>query len=1189
MRASNFAQRALENRLLELERGGLIGGEVLSDWPETANPPVAVLDLDILCLPRDVEARLGLGQGSRLVSDPPLPVTANGLSGKGSHGMHWSAPTAPAAYALAARDSQPAAGAGGGEQLPPSGADTSSVERLPGGSRAALRAVTLESVRRGAEAANATVTLAVVEDMGEGGALCLLGRWGRRVLYASPAYVRLVDAVSEEVAIRGMNAAIVANTAIRASLVGFLKLLMVGGDVSPALLRNVYYHPDRRAEMVFMWMFPVLIVEEADVQRCLDQGSALADAAARPPRLGFVSYTDKASSLAREVESGLREHMCLKYTPTPVTMVDGEGYVVMQNAASITNIGIQGSEGRTAGGFRLNYLQELFVSDPTANDDMRAVTSTGRTWSRRLRVSDSPLLRAWMQLGPAEERWHEVAISRFRDPAYRAPTTAYIVAETDVTATVRAQRQVSALQRQQQALLREILPQQVIDVLLCHSDRADDARSPLCHEGEDDQEGATHAANAAAFAAAAASRLQRVLRGHAGDRPQGSPAASVHGGTVPGPQAGVGIPGRRGTTALMRSRTEPAASMGLLGAGAVGADLGPDSGEPGWDVPQGLYPPCAASVESSSLGSSVVSHYVVNSLSASRASGNPRNLTVAAASLGADPAAAEAGSSQQLGRLRGCASVESTPVKPTSLRNIRKPPALGADSLPALSSEQAHGPGLDQLLRPAPVAEQLGPPQPGSAAVPAAAVGGRVHTGAGALAEWLRTSANLPQARPVTGTSGDCSQDSSARLAGDGGGRVHAAGPVPQDPQEEQQERAGACARAGEGLASDDGVEAGSCLQLLLVENDEEAGAEEEAQRRQAGRGWGLGLTAGSTGGSTGLLLGRRGGSCAPPVDGSPALGDSEADADGEGRPRRASGNGYSDCGGRRLSRRDVMALATWHEAVTVVFADVVGFTSMCQQLHPARVMAFLDDLYNAFDHLLDETGCYKVETIGDCYMVCSGLFGRPPSPRAGSNAWDLRTAATAGGSQPVAGGSKEAHAGAAGADMWAAVPPEHGSTQPPQLGGFDPDHASRALQFARRLVQVASSVRTPVGTPVQMRVGLHSGSVVSGVVGRRMPRFCLFGDTVNTASRMESTGAPGRIHVSEATRSLLPGERWEPRGTGIDIKGRGRMQTYWLWDAAARPAGAVLNLLPTLYSSRIIAAAAAAPTVEHSGVDSAH
>eukprot|EP00198_Chlamydomonas_reinhardtii_P009803 XP_001699140.1 guanylate cyclase [Chlamydomonas reinhardtii] len=700
--------------------------------------------------------------------------------------------------------------------------------------------------------------------------------------------------------------------------------------------------------------------------------------------------------------------MCLKYTPTPVTMVDGEGFVVMQNAASITSIGIQGSEGRTAGSCRLNYLQELFVSDPTANDDMRAVTSMGRTWSRRLRVSDSPLLRAWMQLGPTEERWHEVAISRFRDPAYRAPVTACIVAETDVTATVLAERRVLALQRQQQALLREILPQQVIDVLLCHLEAPpDDSTSPFCSDEHMAQEG---------LAAVA--------------RCSGS---------------GMGIPMTRQQAALARSRTDPVAALGLHAAGpAPGLMDGGSSVRPRCDIPAGRsFPACAASVESGSLCSSVVnSSYTAAGLPAGGAvDGANRFLAAAAASGAVMPEGAGSGRPRHL---RGCASV-------------------GGETPP-------HHPATATLC------------------------------GAG-VGDTMREAAQLEN--DLAGPAGSIAES---------------------------------VAHLGE---------------------------------RSLNGGW-------------------------QQVSGSPALGDSDdvgrsGGAAGEAANpdrrmlRGTSSAGYSDCSGRGLSRRDVMALATWHESVTVVFADVVGFTSMCQQLHPARVMAFLDDLYNAFDHLLDHTGCYKVETIGDCYMVCSGLLGRPPSPRLSSSQHGRppEGAVAIGHPSGENGGAPEAWGGSGGL-------PEQ-APAPPQLGGFDPDHASHALEFAKGLVQVASSVLTPMGAPVQMRVGLHSGSVVSGVVGRRMPRFCLFGDTVNTASRMESTGAPGRIHVSEATRALLLGERWEPRGTGIDVKGRGRMQTYWLWDGISGSGGysgggSGSANLPSRSGSGAIPAAPASDEPEGSG-----
>jgi class 3 adenylate cyclase len=110
------------------------------------------------------------------------------------------------------------------------------------------------------------------------------------------------------------------------------------------------------------------------------------------------------------------------------------------------------------------------------------------------------------------------------------------------------------------------------------------------------------------------------------------------------------------------------------------------------------------------------------------------------------------------------------------------------------------------------------------------------------------------------------------------------------------------------------------------------------------------------------------------------------------------------------------------------------------------------------------------------------------------------------------------------------------------------PPHPRR---FARAMVLAAGSVMTPLGEPVQLRVGLHCGACMSGVVGRRMPRFCLYGDTVNTASRMETTGQPGRIHASHALQQRLPHERWEATG-GVEVKGKVIMQTYFLCDSAS-------------------------------------
>jgi class 3 adenylate cyclase len=191
--------------------------------------------------------------------------------------------------------------------------------------------------------------------------------------------------------------------------------------------------------------------------------------------------------------------------------------------------------------------------------------------------------------------------------------------------------------------------------------------------------------------------------------------------------------------------------------------------------------------------------------------------------------------------------------------------------------------------------------------------------------------------------------------------------------------------------------------------------------------------------------------------------------------------------------------LATSHEQITVLFADVVGFTPLCRDLPATVVMAFLNDLFSRLDELTTAYGVYKVETIGDCYMVAGGLVTQD---RAGMSTV-IRT--------------------------------------------VDPLHAQKVLDFAKAMLVAARSVHLPLSNEhVRLRIGIHSGPATSGVVGSKMPRFCLFGSTVNTASRMESTAEPGTIHASEATQALLPLEPWRQMPL-LDVKGMGAMRTFKL------------------------------------------
>ncbi|XP_072756231.1 retinal guanylyl cyclase 2 isoform X1 [Anoplolepis gracilipes] len=176
---------------------------------------------------------------------------------------------------------------------------------------------------------------------------------------------------------------------------------------------------------------------------------------------------------------------------------------------------------------------------------------------------------------------------------------------------------------------------------------------------------------------------------------------------------------------------------------------------------------------------------------------------------------------------------------------------------------------------------------------------------------------------------------------------------------------------------------------------------------------------------------------------------------------------------------------------VTIYFSDIVGFTTISARSTPFQVVDLLNDLYTCFDDTINAYTVYKVETIGDAYMVVGGCPVRIP------------------------------------------------------------DHATQVATMALDLLHQSGKfkVKHLPDTPLRLRIGLHTGPCCAGVVGLTMPRYCLFGDTVNTASRMESTGAPWRIHLSQATMDRLTqvgGYHIEYRGP-TDVKGKGKMPTYWL------------------------------------------
>uniref|UniRef100_A0A8R1ICT6 Guanylate cyclase domain-containing protein n=1 Tax=Caenorhabditis japonica TaxID=281687 RepID=A0A8R1ICT6_CAEJA len=152
-------------------------------------------------------------------------------------------------------------------------------------------------------------------------------------------------------------------------------------------------------------------------------------------------------------------------------------------------------------------------------------------------------------------------------------------------------------------------------------------------------------------------------------------------------------------------------------------------------------------------------------------------------------------------------------------------------------------------------------------------------------------------------------------------------------------------------------------------------------------------------------------------------------------------------------------------ESVTIFFSDVVGFTVLSNKSTPLQVVNLLNDLYTTFDAIIEKNDSYKVETIGDAYLVVSGL---------------------------------------------------------PRRNGTE--HVNNIAKMSLELMDSLQSYKIPhlPQEKVQIRIGMHSGSCVAGVVGLTMPRYCLFGDTVNTASRMESNGKPGFIHLSADAHELL-------------------------------------------------------------------
>jgi class 3 adenylate cyclase len=184
-------------------------------------------------------------------------------------------------------------------------------------------------------------------------------------------------------------------------------------------------------------------------------------------------------------------------------------------------------------------------------------------------------------------------------------------------------------------------------------------------------------------------------------------------------------------------------------------------------------------------------------------------------------------------------------------------------------------------------------------------------------------------------------------------------------------------------------------------------------------------------------------------------------------------------------------AIADGFGDVTVLFADLVGFTKLSERLTPEALVRGLNELFSQFDDLAEQLGVEKIKTIGDAYMAAAGLAGQR-------------------------------------------------------------DHAATMAAMALAMIDRVEAFGARLGEPIAIRIGVNTGPVVAGVIGKKKFIYDVWGDTVNTASRMESHGVPGEVHVTEATKQALGGAfDFEARGP-IDVKGKGAMHT-WLLRRRAR------------------------------------
>ncbi len=178
---------------------------------------------------------------------------------------------------------------------------------------------------------------------------------------------------------------------------------------------------------------------------------------------------------------------------------------------------------------------------------------------------------------------------------------------------------------------------------------------------------------------------------------------------------------------------------------------------------------------------------------------------------------------------------------------------------------------------------------------------------------------------------------------------------------------------------------------------------------------------------------------------------------------------------------------------ISVLIADIVSFTALSEHTPANELVGFLNDMFTRFDDLSEEHGVEKIKTMGDAYMIVAGL----PRPRD--------------------------------------------------------DHAEVLAKMSVELLKIAGEYKDHEGNPIRLRIGLHSGPAISGVIGKSKFAFDVWGDTVNTAARLESHGQPGRLHVSDKTYEMLKDKMSFCNPRIVELKGKGKMETYLLRPASRR------------------------------------